>query len=186
MHEPFPSLPVWPQCDNPTDHSSVRAVTYWEVLARIVSMHVHWWIKFTEVGSRMFKLYIKLAGKTHMRMPFLINHIYCLQKKAYHKMMCRFVLSVVGRRTLSHSCEVQPVRLWNQINLQTNQRKDKGLRPIITYFEEKCLPNDKTEAPRIISLVQVMTLESRILYYIDCKQRDANGQLCQANYSNRL
>ena len=57
------------------------------------------------------------------------------------------VCAIIGSLTGEESIEslLQPV-IVEPDELVDNQRKDKDLKPIITYFEEKCLPDDKTKA----------------------------------------
>jgi len=58
------------------------------------------------------------------------------------------------------------------------QRKDKDLKPIIDYLEEKRLPNNEIDSQRIMALVSVMILETEFCITLTVGRETQNGQLC--------
>jgi len=157
---------------NPLDHSAVKAVL--ESPSKN-SQHARWWTKVYGSGVKDAQI-VHCAAREN-------SHANALSRQPHlpppeegisegDVQVCVIIGSLTGEESTQSLLQGDASKIVEPDKLVDNQLKDKDLKPIITYFEEKCLPDDKTKAQRIMSSVPMMTLESRILYHIDCKQRD--------------
>ena len=155
-----------------TDHSAVKAVLG---SPSKNGQHARWWTKVFGSGVKDVQIGHR-AGREN-------SHADALSRQPHlpppdegisegEVQVCAIVGNIDGEETIESLLQSTVSEDMKSDEFSDIQRNDKDLKPIITYLEEKCLPNSETEARRVMSLVPVMTIENRILYYIDCKQKN--------------
>ena len=139
-----PSLPEAIKFSPPTCMLTIHASTF--------QYYFHCWVSGNQcLGKDVQTVYQAGWENSHAnalsRQPYLLPPEEGISEGDVQ--ICTFSGSWTGEENIESLLKSAASKIVESDELAENQWKD---RPIITYFEEKCLPNDKTEAQRIMSL----------------------------------
>ena len=156
-----------------TDHAAVRAVLG---VPNLNGKHAHWWSKVYGSGIREIDI-VYQAGKHNCHADALSRQPVLLQPSDENTSGEMRVALLTNRNdaTISALLE-QPSQEMNghDKDFSVEQHNDVELQPIIAYFEENILPEDKGLAQKTVAEAVQYTMSDGILYFVGCKQTDVS------------
>ena len=154
-----------------TDHAAVRAVLG---VPNLNGKHTRWWSKVYGSGIREIDIVYR-AGKHNRHADALSRQPVLLQPSDENTSGEMRVALLTNRNdaTISALLEQPPQEMnGHDKDFSVEQHNDVELQPIIAYFEENILPEDKGLAQKTVAEAVQYTMSDGILYFVGCKQTD--------------